>query len=206
VNELGQALALLLDAHSRSSSVRAVIRAAFTPMPDVEEGESDVGPEEDLLRIWLAPPDRMRLESDEEPGPRVGIRDGANWWIVEHDGSTYSNASEPEVGTDLGDSINLTFDPAPLVGALKLEVIGRSTVAGRQAVRLRGTPRPHANPEPARLELEELHSSDEFEFDVDAERGVLLRRSARHRGHERMLQEVLEIHFDEEFEPDTFKA
>jgi hypothetical protein len=205
VNDFGAALALLLDARNRYSTVRAVVRNVFTPLPEAGEGqvEEAVTREEYVTRIWLATPDRLRVEREEDgAGWSIGIRDGAIWWAVDSDGSRHSNVNEPEVGSDIGDSTKLLFDPAPLVGALKLELVEETKLLGRRAIRMRGTRRP--NVVTTDFELDELESEDEFEFDVDAERGVLLRRRSEHRGHEWFLQEAVDIAFDEEFDPQTF--
>ena len=205
MNDLGGALALLLDARNRYSTARAVIRSVFTPIPGADEGEGEdaITRDEWVTRIWLARPDRLRVEED-RAGWSIGIRDGATWWAVDSDGSNHSNVDEPEVGSDIGDHTRLLFDPSPLVGALKLEVVEETEVLGRQAIRMRGPRRP--NVLTTSFELEELEPDDELEIDVDAERGVLLRRCSEHRGHRWFLQEALEIAFDEEFDPQTFSG
>ncbi len=205
MNDLGAALALLLDARNRYSTVRAVIRNVFTPLPGVAEGQGDeaVTREEYVTRIWLATPDRLRVETEEDgAGWSIGIRDGATWWAVDSDGSRHSNVHEPDVGSDIGDSTALLFDPAPLAGALKLELIEEAELLGRRVIRIRGARRP--NVLTTDFELDELEPEDELELDVDAERGVLLRRRSEHRGHEWFLQEAVDIAFDEEFDPKTF--
>jgi outer membrane lipoprotein-sorting protein len=205
MNDLDAALALLLDARNRYSTVRAVIRNVFSPLPGAAEGEGEhaVTREEYVTRIWLATPDRLRVETAEDgTGWSIGIRVGAIWWAVDSDGSRHSNVHEPEVGSDSGDSTKLLFDPAPLVGALKLELVQETELLGRRVIRMRGTRR--SNVLTTDFELDELEPQDELELDVDAERGVLLRRRSEHLGHEWFVQEAVDIAFDEEFDPQTF--
>jgi hypothetical protein len=155
------------------------------------------------MRIWRAPPDRIREERDGELGGwRLGIRRGGSWWALDKDGLPYSNEQDPEVGTDIGESTAHFFDPRPLVGALKLEVIGETQLAGREAIRLRGARR--SAQQLAELDFELRLAGDECELDVDAERGVLLRMLACHESLGSSLEEVIEIGFDETFPCETF--
>jgi hypothetical protein len=158
---------------------------------------------EGILRVWVAPPDQIREEREGNLGGwRLGIRNGGNWWALDDEGDAYSNEEEPEVDTDIGESIRLFFDPRPLVGALDLELIGETQTAGRPSIRLRGTHR--AAQQPTELDFELHLTGDEFELDVDAERGIVLRKVARYGGVESAVEEMLEIGFDETFPPETF--
>ena len=73
------------------------------------------------------------------------------------------------------------------MGALKLEVIGETQLAGREAIRLRGARR--SAQQLAELDFELRLAGDECELDVDAERGVLLRMLACHEGLGSSLEE-----------------
>jgi hypothetical protein len=217
MSELGDVLALLLGAHERYSSIRATLKVRYSSSQRAQrlrqehEAETDcwrqrpVMPRsrEGLLWLWMAPPDRVREEHEGELGGwRVGIRNGGSWWALDEDGVAYSNEDEPEVDTDIGERTKQLFDPRPLAAALKLSVVGGTEVAGRGAIRVRATVR---EAQPGRQNLELLLAGEEFELDVDAERGVLLRRLARSGGAESSLEEVVEIAFDEDFPPQTFE-
>jgi len=221
VTDLGDVIALLLGARDRYRTVRATLSVRYEARsarmtlrhqhgePDEATDVPDDFPETErraragILRVWLAPPDQIREEREGVLGGwRLGIRSGGSWWALDDEGDAYSNEKEPEVDTDIGESTRLFFDPRPLVGALDLEVISETEIAGRAAIRLRGTRR--VAQQPTELDFELHLTGDEFELDVDAERGVLLRKVARYGGVESSVEEMLEIGFDESFSPDTF--
>jgi hypothetical protein len=216
VTDLGDVIALLLGARERYRTVRATLSVRLEARklrqqhgdlgeaPDVRDDLPETGPRarEGVVRVWLAPPDQIREEREGDVGGwQIGIRSGGNWWALD-EGDAYSNEEEPEVDTDIGESTKLFFDPRPLVGALDLEVLGETEIAGRAAIRLRGARR--AAQQPTELDFELHLTGDEFELDVDAERGVLLRKVARYGGVESSVEEMVEIDFDETFPPETF--
>jgi hypothetical protein len=220
VTDLGDVIALLLGAPDRYLTVRATLGMRYDATnartrlrhkqdeldeaADVPKDLPETGPaRKGILRIWLAPPGQVREERDGDLGGwRLGIRNGGNWCALDDGGDAYSNEEEPEVDTDIGESTRLFFDPRPLAGALDLEVIGEREIAGRGMIRLRGTRR--GAQQPTELDFDLHLTGEEFELDVDAERGVLLRKVARYGGVESSVEEVLEIGFDETFPPETF--
>jgi hypothetical protein len=91
------------------------------------------------------------------------------------------------------------------LGSRELSVEGETRKAGREAIRLVGVPEEEWEewdywPEPL------WWGADEYEFLVDAERGVLLRCASRLGGKDFDALEVEEIHFDERFPEDTFAS
>ncbi len=100
------------------------------------------------------------------------------------------------------------FDPASsasIDGELErmdLSVEEGVSWAGRDAIRLRGTPVEEWEYPPEPL----WWGADEYEAIVDAERGVLLRLASRLRGEDIDALEVEEIHFDEPFDDEVFAS
>lgn len=87
----------------------------------------------------------------------------------------------------------------------ELRLEGETRKAGREAIRVVGVPEDAWEewdhwPEPL------WWGADEYEFLVDAERGVLLRCASRLDGKDIDALEVEEIHFDERFPEDVFTA
>jgi outer membrane lipoprotein-sorting protein len=217
VGELGEILELLHGARNRYRTVRAVIhhrydtdvgRRARTRLFGHDEDEDEDSDEEsqrtfqETSRVWFEPPDRIREErEDADAGWHSAIQDGGRWWAYDKEGVEHSNEDEPEVGTSIAEEAVLLFDPAVLIGALKLEPTGEVTVAGRRAHRVVGRPRGgHAS-----WNLLHLGGGDEFDLAVDSERGVLLRAAARFEEQESQVTEVSEIAFDEDFGAETFR-
>ena len=83
-----------------------------------------------------------------------------------------------------------TLNPSPLLYALWLEPLGRTTFAGREAIRVRGEPNPVSG-----YRWWHEHAAA-FELLVDAQRGTLLRFAVIENGAEAFGQEVTDIEFD----------
>ncbi len=85
---------------------------------------------------------------------------------------------------------------------LRLELLGRDTVAGRPVRLERGVPRREAR----RLSTFRLDfDADEIELAVDLERALLLRRTLRIDGGDYAVLEVRELELDATFPGDTFR-
>jgi hypothetical protein len=84
----------------------------------------------------------------------------------------------------------------------ELSVEGETRKAGREAIRVVGVPAEEWDHFPEPL----WWGADEYEFLVDAERGVLLRCASRLNGEDFDALEVEEIHFDERFPEGTFAS
>ena len=102
------------------------------------------------------------------------------------------NVGEP---ADAHTDLRLLLHPAPLLGALRFELLGPSTVGGRDVIRLRALPRARAEGRVVFLFLG--HEADAYDLAVDAERGVILRLAALSDGLEYRVTELLEVAFDE---------
>jgi hypothetical protein len=53
---------------------------------------------EELVRLWLAPPDRAREEREGSQGASVGVRRGAHWWRYDEVNGAMSNQGAPDSG------------------------------------------------------------------------------------------------------------
>ena len=225
MSELGDVLELLHGAHRRFTSVRATIREwhhherserAFARFAEGRGGSigavfatrSEEGPPppatETVVRLWWEPPDRLREEREEHRagGLHVAVARGERWWIATPGLGSVSNEEDPDVQGPSGPSHSYLFDPARLLGVLDLEVVGPASVAGRSARRLRALPRAASvDTFVVAMPL----GADDYDLDVDAERGVVLRVAARIGGEEFVVVEILEVAFDESFPPGTFE-
>jgi len=159
---------------------------------------------EDTLRVWLAPPDRLREElvmtHDGEPGVAVMVHVGATWWSYTPLGGAQTNAGSPDsvLSAHLQRAL---LDPAQLLASRVFEIVGPAAWAGRPAVRVMVTP-----------SAREVFSWERGihvpewpqELLVDAERGILLRCVNLLDGEPFSTVEFLSVAFDEEFPDDTF--
>ena len=220
MTELGDLLVLLHGARGRVSTVRAVVRtwhhvrvrdqamARLVERGDVVTfGPADVPErdcEESLVRLWFAPPDRVREEREDPDGERLGVRRGRLWWRYDAHNGAMSNQDQPEVGSGIGEEFGWLLDPAAVIGLLDFGQISAARRAGRPVLRVRAVPRviDHGSDEP--LWRLGAIGADELGLEVDAERGTLLRVESRHEQQPFAVSEVLEISFDEQFPEDTF--
>jgi hypothetical protein len=219
VGDLGDLLELLHGARNRYRTVRATVRERFDHDlgrqawtryhgDDEEERWDDdeplTGTSEHVMKVWFEPPDRIREERPSTShGWRLAIQNGRRWWAYDPNGTVYSNEDEPEVGTDVAEAAMVLFDPAPLIGALWLEPREHLEVAGRRALGVRAKLRrgSHHAPISFRLDLD----VDEHQLAVDVERGIVLRKVALLDEAPVSTLEILEIAFDETFEPAMFE-
>ena len=220
MTELGDLLVLLHGARGRVGTVRAVVRtwhhvrvrdqamARLVERGDVVTyGPIDVpqrDSEESLVRLWFAPPERVREEREDPDGARLGVRQGRLWWHYDAQNGAMSNQDQPEVGSGVGEEFGWLLDPAAVIGLLDFGQISPGRRADRPVLRVRAVPRvnDHGSDEP----LWRLGGmgADELRLEVDAERGTLLRVESSYGQQPFAVSEVLEISFDEEFPGDTF--
>ena len=231
MDTLGDLLELLYGARDRFSTLRATVRtwrhvdraneamnrwAAQQPRGSVavlgvsgahgsepERPQSIV--EEQTSRLWLQKPSRWRHETDlAHGGTQVKIMDGDLWWVYDPRNGARTNemADQPErMRTGIGHALTLMLDPSVIIPGLSMEPLGRRVHAGRDAVAVRGLPRP-LHTERAGPEL--WPGADEYELLVDAERGVLLRHAAGMDGEEFAGNEITSVVFDEVLLDDVF--
>lgn len=221
MSELGDALERVHHGRHRVRALRAQVREwrhfprgrkAFSRVmarrgtASAEAELVDKAPEisETVSRLWVVKPGRIRLERLLERGPEpnvaVAVVDGERWWSYHPEGGFESSE---EGGRSHAQTLVMRqlLDPWPLLGDLALETVGESSMAGRQAVLLRGTPTEHPN----RTTLIGLgQGADAYELAADAEFGVLLRTAATIDGEEFEVKELSEVVFDPEIPDGVF--
>jgi outer membrane lipoprotein-sorting protein len=221
MSELGDLLELMHGATGRYASLRATIRewthlertgqAVERHMQALEAGgrgnrmvsygypgSDELQPEvhETVMKLWLASPETWRLERHGgQVEEQLVVTDGEHCWSYS---PSYGAIVNPAGGATYGFE-HLT-DPSLLLGRLDLEPMGRTTIAGRDAVHVRATDRHREWHSPGGLPEWATH----HELDVDFERGVLLRCGSFFDGEEFLTYEVTEVAFDETFPADTF--
>ena len=109
---------------------------------------------------------------------------------------TEERADRPHVGPP-----NELLWPSSLPSALRLEVVGRRRVLGRDALVVRGRPRPDTE----RRGPSRFTGADEVEFALDAERAVLLWMEQRLDGAPFRRVAMTSIAFDEDLDPALFE-
>jgi hypothetical protein len=202
--------ALLTGAPERVRTLRAELREWADPeglrraldrlMPGAGENVPGGEPIEHVSRHWFAAPDRVR----EERAGAVTIRRGEQWWVDDPQAGVISNAGDPAQTTTGGELIRSWAAPAVILPHVELTVVDTDTAAGRPALRVRAVPREGPG---GIVDLGFLGNyADEWELQVDAERGVLLATAAIGAGERFQAVEALEIAFDEELSDDQFAA
>jgi outer membrane lipoprotein-sorting protein len=221
MSELGDLLELLHGARDRWTTVRLTIRAwrhhersmqAWKAQQDSHEGATwthfgiaDGEPEPEmsqmLTRLWIHG-DRLREECEGDEHAHLGIRRGRLWWIYDEMNGAISNENNPDHGSSVGELYRRLLDPSRIIGGVRFDILGRTSAAGRDGIRVLAIPRATDNPYRDLPDLE--GAADEHELVVDAERGVLLRVASRFRGENFHVQDVLDIAFDEQFPDELF--
>lgn len=174
--------------------------------PRVPEGGDTV--KESRKRIWIDPPDRTRVETTGTEGDRTVVRVGNDWWSYSP-GKARRSVGHDRVSTDTGEDMAALLAPASYVGQLDFEVLGESTRIDRRV--LHAVARPFAEPSEglARMQQSMLFhhwggGAEEYELDVDCERGAILRLEARRLGEPFRVAEALAIDFDPTFSEGLF--
>jgi len=167
----------------------------FTDVLDVEKVAAlaqmlrDETPEH-VYEIWVERPDRLRQES----GESVVVSDGERMSAAFEDGPTFAGPAHALPSFDF----RWMLDPHELPERYALELAGEGEVAGRRAHRVRavaaegsgaGAAFPYA-----------------YQLDVDAERGIVLRRKTLLHDEVVRVEEVTQVAFDERFPPETFRV
>ena len=221
MSDLGELLVLLHGARRRVATVRAIVRnwrhqqRMREAMQRTERAGSvtlfgpAVGPEgvavENVLRVWLAPPDRAREEREGADGEGFDVRRGSSWWRYDCDNGAMAGEDERGGGGDIGGELWWLLDAAPLIGLLDFDTITAGRQAGRSTLRVRAVPREPAAGDDMPLLRLGAGGADELWLDVDEQRGALLRVEGRLAGEPFNIWEVTEIAFDETFADDVFE-
>lgn len=163
---------------------------------------------EQIWRVWHERPYRWRQEIEPSNGSGTEYRvvDGDDFWYYSSRwGPRHAVSVRSEFNGGFGPEfmISHVFDPGVShleLDALELRPVGRTRVAGREAIRveavnLNGWDYP---PEPL------WWGADDYELVVDVELGVILRLASRLDRRAFDVVEVLEIGFDEAFPENTF--
>jgi outer membrane lipoprotein-sorting protein len=217
MSDVADVLVLLHGARGRVSTVRATVRmwrdvrrhgealqragwVGYAPL-DAPEPEAF----EEIVRVWFAPPGRVREEHEGRHGAWVGVCRGGQWWRYDEVNGAMSNeGTPPDSRSGIGDELEWLLDPAPAMGMLEFDTIVRARRAGRPVLRVRAVPRtPAAGNDGPLMRLGAI-GADELLLEVDAERGALLRIESRFEREPIALSEVVEIAYDEAFADDTF--
>ncbi len=184
-------------------------RRIFGP-PEQRGGglREDRGEFERTWRVWHEKPNRWRqeIEPSDGSGTEYRVVDGDDFWAYSpRFGPRHAVARRSEYGGGFGPEFEIShvFDPGVShleLDALELRSVGRTRLAGREAIRVQGVKpggwdRP---PEPM------WWGADDYEIVVDVERGVILSLASRLQGRAFDVTEVLDIGFDETFQRGTF--
>ncbi|MGH8301042.1 MAG: adenylyl-sulfate kinase [Steroidobacteraceae bacterium] len=209
---------LLHAASENQTTLVAEYRDWAKPAPSlallVETGTGERGPEqaarlrwrgagpfpsplESKRAIWLAPPDRVRIEVRHDGQlVRLGVRDGLRWWRWDQIVGTGSGKVAPFAGgrrlPPLLDPPLL--DPARLLASLRFDTVGAGRLAEREAVTAVAQPRGSLAPD-RRLR---------YELGFDAEFGTMLRLAAYDAGRCVQLTEAVDIAYGGELDPALF--
>ena len=173
--------------------------------PEPEEPEPE---ETERWRLWLAEPDRARAEFEAGGETLTVVAVGTTWWSVSPSMGLVTNGGDPDATHGMGPGSAL-IDPAGILPAVELEVVGRSSFLGRPTIEVVARPAPLDEEDEERGELPgTTHGygpgADEYRLTVDAERGILLRAEARLEGAPFRVLEMDEVAFDEDLPDGTF--
>jgi outer membrane lipoprotein-sorting protein len=168
------------------------------PRPSTVEGE---------WRIWLERPYRIREEFDgEDFGAPLGVKVGRRWWSYDRWNGAITNEGQEEVGSGVGEAFSGWLEPASVLGLLEFEPLGEGEVASRRTLNaraIRATPGIAVDHDA--WELDRLGvDAEEYELALDAERGVILRLEARHRGQPFFIGEARTVEFDQPLAEEIF--
>lgn len=209
---ISEVIRLLYSAQYSFSTVRATVR----------EWQLH---NEKWSQITAVNPTKLRTERIGDSGQSVGlsIYDGGVWWRYSSStqavrtnapvsslppGLDFQVSPRPFNSSDMvyrvmdaeyGISAKFLFNPSPFIYSWWLEPTGRTDFAGREAIRVQGSPNGNNG---HRYWWEKVHSC---ELLVDAERGTLLglvgnADDAKYVGHE-----VTEIEYDDPINEDAFR-
>lgn len=214
MGELGDLLELLHGAHDRVSTFEVEYRDWARQRPSLELALVDPAGGRPTLgwrgggpwatntvrtrRIWLARPDRLRVEILEgEALIGLGVRAGPLWWLWDETRGTTSGslAGDENASPTLPPMLTAPLSAVHrLPATLRLKSAGMGERAGRHVFRAQGWPR---RPPAARGDVH-------YEFEFDAEHGSLLRRAEFDGGERVWEREAQQVVYDCEIDPNCF--
>jgi outer membrane lipoprotein-sorting protein len=231
VGNLGDVLELLHDAEPRWKTLRAVgrqwhhnprasevferhfaaIEAGQPPGAVVRftgyvpDGSQPPVPDEneERWRLWIERGGRTRAEFSMGNETVSVVFDGPTWWSWSPHAGGMTNRGATNHGHGSGPAGTL-INPTALMGALRLELLGKDTLLGRDVFRVRGLPRARLGNEHENALHELGIGADDYLLSVDAERGVVLRSEARFRDQPFTVIEMTEVAFDADLPAETF--
>jgi hypothetical protein len=172
--------------------------------------EDEPGPEETVeqWRVWLAKPDRIRAEFVVQGKSVTAVVLGETWWSWSASQGAMTNAGDPHSSHGTGPAYAL-IEPAPILPAIELQVVGRSSFLRRTVLEVMAWPSAlDEDDEEADFLRGATHGlgsgADKYRLLVDAERGILLRAEALIRGEPFRILEMDEVAFDEDLPEETF--
>ncbi len=220
MSDLGRALELIHGAAHSHRSVRATLLRRETirrwPGPAREvadkaasawlasfEGPSRYVHIELGSSLWIVRPDLVRFEREatyEGKPERAVIVGTADRRSHQAPGRGVRSEPDPLIRRDLPE-LHL-FDPWGFVCDLELEVVGETLCADRPAIEAKATIR--ASHLADRCGLFPQFPVEDYLIEVDAERGVILKLTARTASGAIATLEVSELEFDEDLDPQLF--
>lgn len=231
MGDLGDVLELLHDAEPRWKTLRAVgrqwrhtaratevferyVAAVEAGQPPtavvrltgyVPDGSQPPAPDETEHHWRLSMEHGGRLRSEHAWGDEstTVVLDGPTWWSWSPRIGGMTNRGAENHRCGVGPS-GVLIDTAAVLSAVRLQLLGKDTMLGRDVYRVRGVPRAGLGHEPD-FGLDQLGlGADDYLLSVDAERGVLLRSEARFHDQPFTVTEMTEVAFDAELPPETF--
>jgi hypothetical protein len=193
--------AFLAAARRSGATISTFGRGAAAPAPAPVESE-------EVVSLWLERPHRARGEH--AGGARdgaYGVRDGELWWSWDPRRGATSNSADPTVGSDTGRELELLFAPAPLLGALRFELVGQAALAGREAIVADARPRLEGRQTmPRDIALAQLgRGAERYRLQIDSERGLILACQAIRYEEPFHTIEALELELDLRLPEETFE-
>jgi outer membrane lipoprotein-sorting protein len=172
----------------------------------IGNGAPEAPEHEQEVRIWRA---GERFREEHHGGPRDGyyaVADGQSWWIWDERMGARSHQDDLSVGSGVGQELEAMLNPTPLLSSLRFGVTGSSDVAGRPTITAHASPRSPDSRYGRSLELHQLGTgADDYELEIDRERGVLLAATAIRDGQPFHVITALKIQFDEPIPDETFR-
>ena len=115
-------------------------------------------------------------------------------------GEVVTNDGDPSDRSNPAQDLWQLLDPTWLIPEVEFSEVEETEKAGRRGFRISATPRAGNQSVP----MHSFFGSDEIALTIDAERGVILERVDFFEGAVLSLEDVIEVGFDEELDPQIF--